>query len=202
MAILGRFAFWPVQTEKAPPQRRTNTVSGFHLGSTNQRERHRLVLAYGHIIHQAAPERFIKFRNRLGQLFQFGDKPLELPPADSFLPDLRSRSILLFFRSTRGVQKYLLCSNTPTNPSLIRIPGNWHRKSTGCAVIPAAEIITKSLCSGDSWFVWTADSRCEPVMNRTRGKTAWSGSILPMDAGTTSAVEDRLVQHIVSICGL
>ena len=53
-----------------------------HLGSTNQREHHRFVLAHGHILHQAAPERFVEFRNCLGQLFQFRDKPLEFPPAD------------------------------------------------------------------------------------------------------------------------
>ena len=88
---------------------------------------------------------------------------------------------------------------TPTNPSSIRIPGNWRRKSTGCAAIPAAGIITKSPYSGDSWSVWTADSQCEPVMNRTRGRTAWSGNILPTDAETTSAVEDRPVQPIGSI---
>ena len=63
--------------------------SGLHLCPTNQREHHRLVLAHGHIIHQAAPERFVEFRNRLGQLFQFRDEPLEFPPADTALTDVR-----------------------------------------------------------------------------------------------------------------
>lgn len=37
-----------------------------HLCPTNQREHHRFVLAHGHILHQAAPERFIEFETALG----------------------------------------------------------------------------------------------------------------------------------------
>ena len=62
--------------------------SRLHLCPANQREHHCLVLAHGHIIHKAAPERFIEFRHRLGQLFQFRDEPLELPPADTAPSDV------------------------------------------------------------------------------------------------------------------
>jgi len=95
VAILGRFAFWPVQTEKAPPQRRSNAVSGLHLCPANQRKDHRLVLAHGHILHQAAQERFVEFQNRLRQLFQFRDKPLKFPSADAALADVGRRLFAL-----------------------------------------------------------------------------------------------------------
>ena len=81
--------------------------SGLHLCPTNQREHHRLVLAHGHIIHQAAPERFVEFRNRLGQLFQFRDEPLEFPPADTPLPDVSRHLFALrlggFVSADRGI---------------------------------------------------------------------------------------------------
>jgi len=66
-----------------------------HLRPANQREGHCFVLAHGHIFHQAAPERIVKFRNRLGQLFQFRDKSLEFPPADSALTDVDSHLFAL-----------------------------------------------------------------------------------------------------------
>ena len=66
-----------------------------HLGSTNQREGHCFVLAHGHIFHQAAPERIVKFRNRLGQLFQFRNEPFEFPPADTALTDVSRRLFTL-----------------------------------------------------------------------------------------------------------
>ena len=65
--------------------------SSLHLRSPNQREHHRLVLAHGHIVYQAAPERFGEFRNCLGQPFKFSNEPLELPSTDSFC---RIQSIL------------------------------------------------------------------------------------------------------------
>ena len=63
--------------------------SGSDFGPADHREHHRLILTDRNIFHQAAPERFVEFRHRLGQLFQFIDEPLELPPADAALPDLR-----------------------------------------------------------------------------------------------------------------
>ena len=50
---------------------------------------HRLVLSDGNIFHKAAPESFVEFQHRLGQLIQFIDETLEFAPADSALPDLR-----------------------------------------------------------------------------------------------------------------
>ena len=50
---------------------------------------HRLVLSDRNIFHKAAPESFVEFQHRLGQLFQFIEKLFEFPPSDSTLPDLR-----------------------------------------------------------------------------------------------------------------
>ncbi len=74
---------------------RTVKKSRFHLRPANQREGYCFVLPHGHIFHLAAPERIVKFRNRLGQLFQFRDKSLEFPPADTALTDVDSHLFAL-----------------------------------------------------------------------------------------------------------
>ena len=60
----------------------------FHLCPVKQREHHCFVLAHNHILHQAAPERVVELRNRLGRFFQPRDELLELPSADTALPDV------------------------------------------------------------------------------------------------------------------
>ena len=59
-----------------------------HLCSVKQGEHHRFVFAHSHIFHQAALVRFVEFRNRLGQLFQFRDEQLEFSLPDATLPDV------------------------------------------------------------------------------------------------------------------
>ena len=59
-----------------------------NLSPADHREYHRLVFSDRHIFHQAAPDRLVEFRHKPRQLFQFRDESLELPPADTALPDV------------------------------------------------------------------------------------------------------------------
>lgn len=90
-----------------------------NLCPANQREHHCLVLAHGQIIHKAAPKRFVEFRHRLGQLFQFRDEPLELPPADIALADV-------------GSHLFALCLGGLVTADRGVVHGHRHAKSRRC----------------------------------------------------------------------
>ena len=49
------------------------------------------------VFHQATPERLVKVRHLVGQLFQRRDEPLKFPPADAALTNFSGKGVPLRF---------------------------------------------------------------------------------------------------------
>lgn len=82
---------------------------GFNFCSADHGEHHRFIFPNRHIFHHAAPERFIKFRHRVGQLFQFRDETFEFPAANALLPDLRGNTVPLRLGGFVPANRRIIC---------------------------------------------------------------------------------------------